>query len=83
MERRDKINYYLDIAEAVLKRGTCLRRLYGAVIVNNDEQAKLKTGKDTVFQDQDFRMKIVSSLKVVDEVYLSIDTDGSVCESIK
>jgi dCMP deaminase len=37
MERRDKINYYLDIAEAVLKRGTCLRRLYGAVIVNNDE----------------------------------------------
>jgi cytidyltransferase-like protein len=53
------------------------------VIVNNDEQAKLKTGKDTVFQDQDFRMKIVSSLKVVDEVYLSIDTDGSVCESIK
>ena len=53
------------------------------VIVNNDEQAKLKTGKDTVFQDQDFRMKVVSSLKVVDEVYLSIDTDGSVCESIK
>lgn len=53
------------------------------VIVNNDEQAKLKTGKDTVFQDQNFRMKVVSSLKVVDEVYLSIDTDGSVCESIK
>lgn len=37
MERRDKINYYLDIAQAVLSRGTCLRRNYGAVIVKNDE----------------------------------------------
>ena len=35
--RRDKINYYLDIAEAVLERGTCLRRNYGAVIVKNDQ----------------------------------------------
>jgi dCMP deaminase len=37
MERRDKNNYYLDLAEQVLQRGTCLRRSYGAVIVNNDE----------------------------------------------
>ncbi|WMJ22021.1 deaminase [Paludicola sp. MB14-C6] len=37
MTRRDKINYYLDIAQAVLERGTCLRRNYGAIIVNNDE----------------------------------------------
>ncbi|AZO95866.1 cytidine/deoxycytidylate deaminase family protein [Halocella sp. SP3-1] len=37
MERIDKKNYYLDIAEAVLERSTCLRRRYGAVIVNNDE----------------------------------------------
>lgn len=35
--RRDKINYYLDLAETVAQRGTCLRRKYGAVIVNNDE----------------------------------------------
>ncbi len=35
--RRDKINYYLDLAEAVSVRGTCLRRLYGAVIVKDDE----------------------------------------------
>lgn len=35
--RRDKINYYLDIAEVVGKRGTCLRKQYGAVIVNHDE----------------------------------------------
>ncbi|MGN0628922.1 MAG: deoxycytidylate deaminase [Oscillospiraceae bacterium] len=37
MERRDKINYYLDIAETVLERGTCLRRRYGAIIVKNDQ----------------------------------------------
>ena len=37
MERRDKINYYLDIAEVVSERGTCLRRNYGAIIVKNDE----------------------------------------------
>lgn len=35
--RRDKINYYLDLAEVVSKRGTCLRRHYGSVIVKNDE----------------------------------------------
>lgn len=35
--RRDKINYYLDLAEVVSKRGTCIRRNYGAVIVKNDE----------------------------------------------
>jgi cytidyltransferase-like protein len=53
------------------------------VIVNNDNQAKLKTWKETVFQDENFRLKIVSSLKVVDNVMLSVDQDGSVCESIK
>jgi Deoxycytidylate deaminase len=37
MERRDKINYYLDLAEVVSQRSTCLRRHYGAVIVKNDE----------------------------------------------
>lgn len=37
MKRRDKINYYLDLAEMVSQRGTCLRRNYGAVIVKNDE----------------------------------------------
>ena len=35
--RRDKINYYLDLAEMVSNRGTCLRKRYGAVIVKNDE----------------------------------------------
>lgn len=37
MERRDKKNYYLDLAEIVSQRSTCLRRRYGAVIVKNDE----------------------------------------------
>ncbi|MBE7018324.1 MAG: cytidine deaminase [Ruminococcaceae bacterium] len=37
MERKDKQNYYLDIAEAVVTRGTCLRRNFGAIIVKNDE----------------------------------------------
>ena len=37
MKRIDKENYYLDIAETVLERATCLRRVYGAIIVKNDE----------------------------------------------
>lgn len=53
------------------------------VIVNNDDQVKAKTWKPEVFQDEKFRMKIVSSLKSVDFVILSVDQDPSVCESIK
>ncbi|MBE6885006.1 MAG: cytidine deaminase [Ruminococcaceae bacterium] len=37
MGRRDKINYYLDIAETVMERCTCIRRHYGAIIVKNDQ----------------------------------------------
>ena len=37
MDRIDKINYYLDIAESVLERSTCIRRCFGAIIVKNDE----------------------------------------------
>ena len=37
MERIEKENYYLDIAQTVLERSTCLRRCYGAIIVRNDE----------------------------------------------
>ena len=37
MERVDKTNYYLDIAETIADRGTCLRNNYGSVIVKNDE----------------------------------------------
>lgn len=37
MSRVSKINYYLDIAEAVSERSTCLKKHYGAIIVKNDE----------------------------------------------
>ena len=36
MNRRDKHNYYLDMADVARERGTCMRRNYGAVIVKND-----------------------------------------------
>lgn len=36
MPRTDKINYYLDIAQTVAERSTCLRKAYGAIIVKND-----------------------------------------------
>jgi cytidyltransferase-like protein len=51
------------------------------VIVNNDHQRALKGSKE--FQDENERCKIVSSLKVVDGVFLSIDEDRTVIESIK
>ena len=35
--RKDKINYYLDIADSVRSRSTCMRRQYGAIIVASDE----------------------------------------------
>lgn len=37
MNRINKENYYLDIAQTVLERGTCLRRNFGAIIVKNDQ----------------------------------------------
>lgn len=37
MGRIDKNNYYLDICETVLERGTCLRRNFAAIIVKHDE----------------------------------------------
>ena len=50
------------------------------VIVNNDEQAKLKKGKS--FMNEDDRCRIIDSLKVVDKVWKSIDTDKTVCKSL-
>lgn len=37
MPRRDKENYYLDIAQTVAERCTCLRRHFGAILVKNDQ----------------------------------------------
>ena len=36
MNRVSKINYYLDIAQTVSERSTCMRKKYGAVIYKND-----------------------------------------------
>ncbi len=51
------------------------------VIVNSDKQAEMKRGTKS-FQDEKFRMKIVEKIQGVDRVFLSIDTDGSVCQSL-
>ena len=51
------------------------------VIVNSDLQARLKKGES--FMKEEDRMKIISSLKCVDEVFLSIDKDKSQCESLR
>lgn len=53
------------------------------VIVNNDKQAQLKTGSNVLFQDEEYRAKVVSSLKTVDRVMIATDTDWSVCASIE
>ena len=37
MERPSLDEYYIDIAKAVSERSTCLKKHYGAVIVNNGE----------------------------------------------
>jgi cytidyltransferase-like protein len=54
---------------------------YLIVIVNNDHQRLLKGSK--VFQHEDERLYIVSNIKSVDQVFLSVDTDRTVCETIK
>ena len=51
------------------------------VIVNNDHQRALKGSKS--FQDEEERVIIISNLKAVDEVVLSIDQDRTVCETIR
>ena len=51
------------------------------VIVNNDHQRALKHSKE--FQDENERIMIVSNIKAVDKAILSIDTDRTVCATIK
>ena len=54
---------------------------YLVVIVNNNHQCKLKKGKP--FMDQNDRVEIVKALRFVDEVFLSIDQDRTVCKSLE
>ena len=51
------------------------------VIVNSDKQALLKKGKS--FMNENDRVEIIAALKYVDEVFLSIDEDKSVCRSLE
>ncbi|OGZ64134.1 MAG: hypothetical protein A3A98_04105 [Candidatus Staskawiczbacteria bacterium RIFCSPLOWO2_01_FULL_40_39] len=51
------------------------------VIVNNDEQVKIKNSVN--FMPQQERMEIVKALKYADHVFLSVDKDKSVAESLK
>ena len=67
---------HLDYIELSKKLGD-----YLIVIINNNNQCKLKKGKP--FMDEKDRMKIVSSIQWVDEVYLSIDQDKTVCKSLE
>tara|TARA_B100001778_G_scaffold185394_1_gene152693 strand:+ start:41 stop:463 length:423 start_codon:yes stop_codon:yes gene_type:complete len=51
------------------------------VIVNNNYQCKLKKGKH--FMDENDRVEIVKALRFVDEVFLSVDNDRTVCKSLE
>lgn len=51
------------------------------VIVNNDEQAKLKKGKH--FMELKERIEIIKELRCVDYVKESIDTDRTVCKTLE
>jgi rfaE bifunctional protein nucleotidyltransferase chain/domain len=67
---------HIEYLEMAAKLGDKL-----VVIVNNDNQATLKKGAP--FMTEEDRLKIVSSLKCVDEVFLSIDEDPTVCKSLQ
>lgn len=51
------------------------------VIVNNDYQCELKKGKS--FMAEEDRVEIVKALGIVDEVFLAVDKDRSVCASLE
>jgi len=67
---------HLDYLEHAKKLGDKL-----VVIVNNNHQCVLKKGKP--FMNELDRMRIVKSLHMVDEVFLSVDSDRSVCKSLE
>ena len=51
------------------------------VILNNDRQAIEKNTK--IFMPLEERRKIIEAIRYVDEVYVSIDEDGTVCKSLE
>jgi cytidyltransferase-like protein len=67
---------HIELMERAKKLGDVL-----VVIVNNDEQVKIKGS--VPFMTQDERMKIIKGLKFPDDVILSVDKDGSVAKSLE
>jgi|TARA_B110000238_G_C16062434_1_gene411142 D-beta-D-heptose 7-phosphate kinase/D-beta-D-heptose 1-phosphate adenosyltransferase len=67
---------HLDYLEMSKKLGDKL-----VVIVNNNSQCVLKKGKP--FMDEKDRVRIVAALNIVDDVFLSIDKDKTVCKSLE
>ena len=67
---------HIDYLEGARKMGTKL-----IVIVNNDRQQILK--KNRIIMHEDERLRIVRSLRVVDEAVLAIDDDRSVCRTLE
>jgi len=67
---------HLEYLEEAKKLGDKL-----IVIVNNDQQCVLKKGRP--FMQEDDRLKIILALKIVDEAFLSIDEDQTVCKSLE
>lgn len=65
---------HLDYLRSAKKLGTLI------VIVNNDKQCTLK---NNIFMNEQERVEIIKSLRMVDEVVLSIDTDESVCKTLE
>ena len=54
---------------------------YLVVILNNNRQCELKKGK--YFMDEQDRLEIIKSLKVVDDAFIAVDKDRSVCSSLE
>ena len=67
---------HLDMIETAAKMGE-----YLIVIVNNDVQAVLKKGK--VILDENNRMRLMRSLRAIDEAILSVDRDLTQVETLK
>jgi cytidyltransferase-like protein len=70
-------NGHLELMEKARSLGDKL-----IVIVNNDKQVNMKRGKDPFMNEND-RKKLVESIRLVDEAFISIDTDRSVVESLR
>jgi len=66
---------HLEMIERAKKLGDKL-----IAIVNNDQQVKLKGSFP--FMSQTDRLKIIKALRAVDDVFLSIDYDKTVCKSL-